>query len=267
MACCYASSKIAQGSWCGILIWGKRGGSNPDTVSNVMTVTDRRRVLGFELYEFNSSSWKVLDDVTPHWDILSDVRSVSLKGNAYFTAHKNTREEWRETRRFLCFDFTTERFGPLLPLPFQSEQGGLFTSLSVVREEQLAVSYQHRVSRETVEISVTDKIGPHVVSWTKFLRLVTSFCVQPYSGSFFVEEEKKTAVFFVLESVNACCYQTAHLIGQDGYFKSLRIREAPYPGNDFYPRIRYCAPLVCASYLPSLVQLQIKQPTVLMERM
>ncbi|KAH0886920.1 hypothetical protein HID58_063016, partial [Brassica napus] len=61
----------------------------------------------------------------------------------------------------------TKSFGPLLPLPFQSEHGGVFTSLSCVREDQLAVLYQHWEAQETVEISVTDKIGPNVVSWTK----------------------------------------------------------------------------------------------------
>ncbi|KAF3575968.1 hypothetical protein DY000_02035421 [Brassica cretica] len=189
-----------------------------------------KHVLGFELYDFSSGSWKVLD-VTPHWEIWSHLRGVSLKGNAYFP----------------------ESFGPLLPLPFQSEHGGVFTSLSCVREDQLAVLYQHWEAQETVEISVTDKIGPNVVSWTKFLKLVTSFCVHPFSGSFFIDVEMKIAVVFVLERAKACRYQTAHVIGQDGYFKSVRIREAPDLGNTFHPHERYCAPLVCSSYLPSLV--------------
>ncbi|KAL0671344.1 hypothetical protein Bca4012_034048 [Brassica carinata] len=104
------------------------------------------------------------------------------------------------------------------------------------REDQLAVMYQHWDARETIEISVTDKIGPDVVSWTKFLKVVTgSFYVHPFSGSFLVDEEKKAAVVFVLERVDACWYQTAHVIGQDGYFKSVRIREAPDLENIFYP--------------------------------
>lgn len=226
-----------------------------------------KHVLGFELYDFSSGSWKVLD-VTPHWEIWSHLRGVSLKGNAYFPAQKKVGTKIRRVAGFfLCFDFTTESFGPLLPLPFQSEHGGVFTSLSCVREDQLAVLYQHWEAQETVEISVTDKIGPNVVSWTKFLKLVTSFCVHPYSGSFFIDVEMKIAVVFVLERAKACRYQTAHVIGQDGYFKSVRIREAPDLGNTFHPHERYCAPLVCSSYLPSLVQLQIKQPTFLMERM
>ncbi|KAG2285471.1 hypothetical protein Bca52824_045075 [Brassica carinata] len=155
--------------------------------------------LGFELYDFSSSSWKVFDDVIPDWEIRDHhLHSVSLKGKYH--------------------------------------RGRVSVSLSCVREDQLAVMYQHWDARETIEISVTDKIGPDVVSWTKFLKVVTgSFYVHPFSGSFLVDEEKKAAVVFVLERVDACWYQTAHVIGQDGYFKSVRIREAPDLENIFYP--------------------------------
>ncbi|CAF1867854.1 unnamed protein product [Brassica napus] len=117
------------------------------------------------------------------------------------------------TSFFDCFDFTTESFGPLLPLPpFHSYHGLHFTSFSCVRQDKLAVLHQHWELCRTIQISLTDKIGPNVVSWTNF----------------FIDEEKKIAVVFVLETVKACRYQTAHVIGQNGYFKSVRIREAPY---------------------------------------
>ncbi|RID67108.1 hypothetical protein BRARA_D02208 [Brassica rapa] len=207
-------------------------------------VTDRN-VLGLELYDFSSSSWKVLD-ATQDWQIRSHRHSVSLKGNAYFT-----------TRGFfVCFDFTTESFAPLLPLPpFHSYCGLHFTSFSCVRQDDLTVLYQHWESPKTIEISVTDKIGPDVVSWTKFLKVDFGYWFEPCSGRFLVDREKKIAVVFVLERAKACWYQTAHVFGQDGYFKSVRIREAPYLWNDFYPHKIYCAPLLCSSYLPSLVQL------------
>ena len=41
----------------------------------------------------------------------------------------------------LCFDFTSERFGPRLPLPFHSSDEETVT-LSCIRDEQLAVLYQ-----------------------------------------------------------------------------------------------------------------------------
>ncbi|KAG2285473.1 hypothetical protein Bca52824_045077 [Brassica carinata] len=76
-------------------------------------VTDRN-VLGIELYDFSSSSWKVLD-ATQGWQIRFHRPSVSLKGNAYFTTSV--------AGFFVCFDFTTERFGSLLPLPCQYHRG------------------------------------------------------------------------------------------------------------------------------------------------
>ncbi|XP_033131797.1 F-box/kelch-repeat protein At3g13680-like [Brassica rapa] len=205
------------------------------------------------------STWKVLDDVTPDWEIWDHhLHNVSLKGNAYFSAHKIITEEGRSTVAgfFVCFDFTTERFGPLLPLPCQYHRGRVSVSYSCVREEQLAVLYQHCDARETTEISVTDKIGPDVVSWTKFLKVVSSICVHPSSSSFFIDVEKKIVVVFLLEMVHDYLYQTAHVFGQDGYFKSVRIRQALLEDVFSSPT------LVCSSYLPSLLQ-----PTMLIERM
>ncbi|KAJ4903727.1 F-box/kelch-repeat protein [Raphanus sativus] len=228
--------------------------------TEIHPVTDQY-ALGIERYEFSSSSWKVLD-FSPDWQSRSRQQCVSLNGNAYFlTGVRGS---------FLCFDFTTERFGPLLPLPpFHSYDDGLhFLSFSCVRREeeqqQLALLYQHWNARDTIEISVTDKVGPHVVSWTKFLKVVTGSWVDPPSGSFLIDEEKKLAVVFVLEKVSECVYQTAHVFGQDGYFKSVRIREAPYLENSSSRNKRYYPPLLCSSYLPSL--LQLNQP-ILMERM
>ncbi|KAJ4903747.1 F-box/kelch-repeat protein [Raphanus sativus] len=216
-----------------------------------------RHVLGFEIYCLSSGSWKFLDVVNTHWEILSNVRSVSLKGNTYFTAQKiitegNTIKSFGGF--FVCFDFTTERFGPLRPLPSQPEHGRFSICLSCVREDQLAVLYQQLDN--TVEISVTDKISPDVVSWTKFLKLLIGSWVNPFSRSLFIDEEKKVAVVFSLELGKACFYQTAHVIGQDGYFKSVRIGEAL--NVDI---LNYCAPLVCSSYLPSLLQIKATNRT------
>lgn len=48
----------------------------------------------------------------------------------------------RSGRHFLLgFDFTTESFGPLLPLPFYGPNGNTVI-LSSVKEEQIAVLFQ-----------------------------------------------------------------------------------------------------------------------------
>ncbi|EFH64305.1 hypothetical protein ARALYDRAFT_893286 [Arabidopsis lyrata subsp. lyrata] len=96
----------------------------------------------YQVYDFSSNSWKVLD-VKPEWNIHSHQRGVSLKGNTYFPVHKKRTVGGVNIEDVLvCFDFTKERFGPPLPLPFNSYNAENFVSLSCVREEQLAMLYQ-----------------------------------------------------------------------------------------------------------------------------
>jgi len=80
-------------------------------------------------------------------------------------------------------------------------------------------------------------------------------------GSFFIDEEKKVAVVFDVDAksyeVKTHVNQTPNIIGQDGYFKSLNIGKVGFFGQ-IVPK--YCLPLVCSSYVPSLVHLQINQP-------
>ncbi|CAH8254819.1 unnamed protein product [Arabidopsis lyrata] len=179
-----------------------------------------------------SNSWRVLD-ATPDWEIDSYQRGVSLNGNTYFFAKEKIvveGERWvvidEEVKDFLiCFDFTSERFEPRLPLPFYSYDGETVT-LSSVREDQLAVLYQ----RDTclMEIWVTNKIEPDVVSWSKVFLAVD---MKPltgshhpfafYAGSFFIDEEKKIAVVFDKdkEEIN----DRAYLIGENGYYKEVDL--------------------------------------------
>ncbi|XP_033135900.1 F-box protein At2g38590-like [Brassica rapa] len=46
----------------------------------------------YEIYDFESSSWKTLD-VTPHWRILLGQHGVSLKGNTYWPPSERNMEE------------------------------------------------------------------------------------------------------------------------------------------------------------------------------
>ncbi|CAL9220659.1 unnamed protein product [Arabidopsis halleri] len=216
---------------------------------------EHQTVLGYEIYDFSSSSWKV-SYVTPDWSIRFYQRGVSLKGNTYFVGQ--TVNENMEADILLCFDFTTERFVPPLPLPYPCDDETV--SLSCVRDEQLAVLYLRW------EVWVTNKIDPYAVSWTKFLRHHLGFSVHIYDGSFFIDEEENVAVVFDLDDFKGDRrrYQTAHILGQDRYLKSVNIGEAqdldkPYePGSPTLRRL--FRPLVSSSYVPSLVQLQINQP-------
>ncbi|CAA7024626.1 unnamed protein product, partial [Microthlaspi erraticum] len=190
-----------------------------------------KHALTYQVFDLASESWRVVD-VTPDWDIKSYQRGVSLKGNAYFFAQeKTTRLEFEIQDFLLCFDFTRERFGPRLPLPFHSYARDT-VALSCVREEKLSVLHQSKRLLDTMEIWVTTKIEHSDVSWSKFLRVdmrpLTGFQFDYKSGSFFIHEEKKLAVVFDLDGYKPtrCRYQTAHIIGEDGYYKSVNIKEA-----------------------------------------
>lgn len=72
-----------------------------------------------EIYDVKSDSWRTLD-VKLHWGWGEEYFhvSASLKGNTYFLDRDGHDEMF--TGFLVCFDFTTERFGELLPLPWSS---------------------------------------------------------------------------------------------------------------------------------------------------
>ncbi|CAN6920915.1 unnamed protein product, partial [Brassica oleracea] len=226
---------------------------------------DKYLIFGYEIYELSSSSWKVFN-VSPDWNIDSYQHGVSLKGHTYFLAE----ERWtigrrNKTEEIISFDFTTEKFGKRLPLPFKTHDVGNFVSLSCVREEQLAVLHQSSVIDHTLEIWVSSNIDLGAVSWSKFLR-TTSFCrVDFQAGSFFIDEEKKVAVVVDLDNGGQARTEThynqrANIIGEDEYFKPVNVGEALDHGklNKFGFLISdLCRPVVC-SYVPSTAQLQMQ---------
>ncbi|KAG7578430.1 F-box associated domain type 1 [Arabidopsis thaliana x Arabidopsis arenosa] len=202
----------------------------------------------YEIYDFDSDLWTSLD-VTPHWRIAFSNGGVSLKGNTYwFAAERNLDLEEVIADRLICFDFTSERFGPLLPLPFSGGHDDYMT-LSCVREEKLAVLLQHNESNPyELDLWITTKLETEEVSWSKFLRVATEFdnWVPFIGGSFFIDEEKKVAIGFD----DGNCH-TINIIGEAGYLRALDLV------GDFGDQ--RCNTDLC-SYVPSL--LQIKQPEV-----
>ncbi|CAH8273588.1 unnamed protein product [Arabidopsis lyrata] len=210
------------------------------------------RICEFEIY--SNSSWKVLVDINLDWAISFNHRGLSLKGNTYWYARQKIDLDGpppviRDLPGFLLsFDFTTESFGPLLPLPFLAFFGDTVT-LSSVREEQLAVLFQKSgVPGYTVKIWISTKIEPNAVSWGSSLFLAVD--MKPLTGfrasSFFVDEEKNVAV--VLDKDRSKSRNIAYIIGKNGYLKQVDLGES---------RNQFCYPLVC-SYVPS--SLQIQQP-------
>ncbi|KAG7577586.1 Galactose oxidase/kelch beta-propeller, partial [Arabidopsis thaliana x Arabidopsis arenosa] len=144
----------------------------------------------FEIYEFNSDSWRILDEISP--DCFRRSNGVTLKGNAYWFASNI------ESKSILKFDFTTERFRRL-SLPFQNNYQSVF--LSVVREEKLAL-IQQRFDTDSLKMNIwvtKTKIDEDKdLSWSNFL--VVDFGKFPLTSetlsfmSFLVDEENKMVV-------------------------------------------------------------------------
>ncbi|EFH61922.1 hypothetical protein ARALYDRAFT_342633 [Arabidopsis lyrata subsp. lyrata] len=188
-----------------------------------------------QIYDLNSNSWRVLGITCKCYSSLEKGRGASLKGNTYFVAENE--------KKIFCFDFTTERFGPCLHLPFDFV--GTDVTLSCVREEQLAV-FAHSCVTGTykMEIWITTKIDPNAVSWSKFFKVEVQidgyynlFLYQFEVQSFFIDKEKKIAVVSGIDDCDILGYDKSIVVGKDGYFEKTNL------GYVF-------------SYVPSSVQIQ-----------
>ncbi|XP_019092636.1 PREDICTED: putative F-box protein At3g17620 [Camelina sativa] len=219
----------------------------------ILRHAESKSLVEYSIYELNSNSWRDVVDVTCDLYIHFYARGVSLKGNTYWFGVVKYQERISvEIHGFLiCFDFTRERFGPRLRLPFIPYQEDTVT-LSSVREEQLAVLFQRWDSLQ-MEIWVTVKIEPEVVLWNKvFLRVdmepLTGFQFGVTEGSFFIDQDKKVAVVFDKdkdkdndEVKTTPRRNTAYIIGEGGYFREVDLGETS--------EIHDC-PLGC-SYVPN----------------
>ncbi|XP_010481027.1 PREDICTED: F-box/kelch-repeat protein At1g48625-like [Camelina sativa] len=187
----------------------------------------------YEIYDFDSDLWTTLD-VTPHWFIPYKNSGISLKGNTYWAAEKRENDY---SKYLICFDFTRERFGPLLPLPF-SVRDHAYMILSCVKEEKLAALIQrHETHVHEFEIWITTKLEDEMVSWSMFLRINT-WAIR--HESFVIDEEKKITMG---SNKNL---RTINIIGEAGYFRELDLGE--HVENN-------CLSHVC-SYVPSSVQIK-----------
>ncbi|KAG7580625.1 F-box domain [Arabidopsis suecica] len=206
-----------------------------------------RQILCYEIYDFDYDLWTTLD-VTPHWRIVPfGNRGVSLEGNTYFCASERNSEvdgHHGHKDHIICFDYTKERFGPLLPLPFSAGYDD-YVTLSCVREEKLAALLMHNeVNLYEFDIWITTKIDAEKISWSKFLTVDSQPAIPNIRGSFFIDEEKK--VVMGLNKYLQWNHHTLDIIGVAGYFRALDLPE---------PDCRNCWPHVCA-YDPSSVQIK-----------
>ncbi|WZZ55081.1 hypothetical protein YC2023_055188 [Brassica napus] len=101
---------------------------------------DTNVIAKHEIYDFKSSSWRVLNIVTPR----------------YFE------RTWKRS-----FDFTKEKLGRCMDLPFDTDDDDNKIPYSCVRGEQLAVLFQRAFE---LVIWITTKIEPDAVSWSNLFK-------------------------------------------------------------------------------------------------
>ncbi|ESQ43559.1 hypothetical protein EUTSA_v10015830mg [Eutrema salsugineum] len=222
----------------------------------------------YEIYDFDFDLWKTLDVVTPYWRIHCGQHSVSVKGNTYwFATKKNSRGEWDcWFDHLICFDFTREKFGRLLPLPCPCyDDEDHCVTLSCVREEKLMVLPQNRDNPNMFVIWISTMIKAKKILWSKFLRVNAGSHADitlPY-GSFFIDEVKNVAMLFdirlnryTVDIINGEARQVdleefmeeSWLTHVCSYVRRVDLEEAIE--ERWWPRV--------CSYVPSLVE--IKKP-------
>ncbi|KAJ4895382.1 putative F-box/kelch-repeat protein [Raphanus sativus] len=200
------------------------------------------------IYDFESHSWKDLNDVFPNNCRRIISKAVSLKGNIYWIANIDDEEDV-----LLSFDFSTEKF-TCLSIRFSSGHHDFIpTTLSVVREERLAVLYSSFSHPPKIEIWMTtthDKIDQaRLVSWSKFLSLeLDEYNPQmdlSTDTTFFIDEEKKAAVLCDLEYIINKWEDMVYIVGEDNRFMKIPVGEHTFSLGP-----------VIYNYVPSLVLIQ-----------
>ncbi|KAG7583271.1 F-box-like domain superfamily [Arabidopsis suecica] len=211
------------------------------TFNSLQCLVDSSRAK-FEIYEFNSDSWRILDDIHP--DCCPISKGVTLKGNAYWFASDN------KSKFILKFDFTRERLGRLC-IPFQKNYDDQIVVLSVVREEKLALLQQwFDTDSSKMNIWVTKtKIDDDDkdLSWCNFLvvdfgKVIVTSDALSYM-SFFIDEEDKMVV----------CSDTR--IGTKTRTSIYFAKEGLQVHQEIAQKPNKCWPFL-VSYVPSLVQIQ-----------
>ncbi|KAL1226214.1 putative F-box/kelch-repeat protein [Cardamine amara subsp. amara] len=83
---------------------------------------------------------------------------VSLKGNTYFRALERCVDHI-VVDHIICFDFTSQRFGPLLPLPFSVGVDD-YVTLACVSGEKLAALLQYYESNPYMTYGLRLRLRP-----------------------------------------------------------------------------------------------------------
>ncbi|XP_010489905.1 PREDICTED: putative F-box protein At3g17620 [Camelina sativa] len=205
------------------------------------------RTPGYVCYELDYINSETRMEIIPRlitadWFIPCHQRGVSLKGNTYWYSQSKSNAGGR-VFFLVCFDFTRERFGPHLSLPFLSYRRDSL-SLSSVRDEQLAVLFQ-KEDTLYMEIWITTVIevdGLHIPG-RRF-------------GSFFVDEEKKVVVVFDEEYREMWEGNiAAYIIGEDGIITKVDLGKA-VSTSSYHPQMCSCVPSLAQIKMTTTVKLR-----------
>ncbi|ESQ42391.1 hypothetical protein EUTSA_v10015770mg [Eutrema salsugineum] len=145
------------------------------------------KLIKFEIYEFSSDSWRVLDVAALVFRIESR-EGVSLKGNTYWLAFDTV------DKFILSFDFTRERFRRFCLPVFQNLDA---MALSVVREDKLLLLHRSFDTISKMDMWVTYiNIDTEAVLWSKSFTLdIPISSTDGYiPNNFLVDEEKKVVM-------------------------------------------------------------------------
>ncbi|CAL9221402.1 unnamed protein product [Arabidopsis halleri] len=229
-----------------VLVWNPLTDDTKSWIKSYKLLSYYRGTKYFEIYDFDSDSWRILDDIiAPGGSFGYSELSVSLKGKTYWFARGVT--ETPRTISLLKFDFSTEKSVPV-PLPYRSRRFEA-TSLTVVREDKLSVLLQRDNSSKT-EIWVTDKIDEttEVVSWSKVLALDLSPRLQIWNdASFLLGKEKKVVMCCEkLIDVTHKVKDMVYIVGVDNVVTEVEF------GVDEMDGCR----AVIFNYVPSLIQIE-----------
>uniref|UniRef100_M4DXK9 F-box associated beta-propeller type 1 domain-containing protein n=2 Tax=Brassica campestris TaxID=3711 RepID=M4DXK9_BRACM len=223
----------------------KKSGYNYKILSCSYYYGGSSRVGKYEIYEFNSDSWRVLDAISDDWLYLWPDVAMSLKGDTYWLD-----SETNENPSILRFDFITEKF-ERLPLPSNSDEHNRLVILSTVRDEKLALLCQYSDSTGSLKMKIwltnskTDEAKD--LSWSEFLVCKVVIYDMTRMKSFLVDEENKKVL---------CCYKDheyrtrIYIVGEDTY-KNVYREVLQEQRSRVAPRL--------FSYVPTLVQIPTSQ--------
>ncbi|CAH8272811.1 unnamed protein product [Arabidopsis lyrata] len=199
-------------------------------------------LLDYEIYDFNSNSWRVIGKIIREWFIprCTD-RGMSVNGNTYWLASTN---DFTSGHFKLGFDFSTESFARV-SLPGDHLPDRIF-ALSVTREDpKICIATRSIIQELHIDVWIATTIeSTGAASWRKFLSVNLANLYKPFcfarGMNFLVDQENKVLVcrgkYWVSDVF-------LHVVGKD---KCIQV--------DHHDAESRCS--LVDNYVPTLVQIQ-----------